>query len=132
MSGIDLRVIAPIPTGFFHCPHCEQFFVQAGIGGQVHREQLEEYPQAILQDASRLAEWLEDLVRRFRNQLRIQVVDPQSLQGFVLSLRHRVREYPAFVVEGRMLYAGWERNALDHLLQECLSEQRHPHQAPAR
>lgn len=123
MSSINLRVIAPVPAEFFHCLHCEQFFMRAGIGQQVRRSQLEEYPENFIRDTARLAEWIDDLIQRYRNHLRIQVYDPQSLQGFFLSLRYRVRTYPTFIVAGRKAYAGWNRNRLDILLQESLSEQ---------
>jgi hypothetical protein len=122
MPSIDLRVIAPIPTHFFHCLHCEQLFMQAGIGQKVHRSAVEEYPEAVIQDAGRLAEWLHDLVQRYGNRIEIQVIDLQSIQGFFLSLRHRAHSYPAFIVGRRKAYVGWDREALDHVLQESFSE----------
>ena len=118
MPSIRLQVVAPVLTDFFHCMHCEQFFQQAGIGEQVHRAELEQYPEDIIQDAAKLAEWLFDLAQRYGDRFRIQVIAPQSLQGFFLSLRHWVRSYPAFIVQSRKAYIGWDRKALDRALQE--------------
>jgi hypothetical protein len=120
MPEINMQVVAPIPTKFSHCQHCELFFQEAGIGGQVHRAGLEQYPEEVIQDAAKLADWLSEVNQRFCGHLRIRVIDPQSIQGFFLSLRHWVRSYPTFIVEGRKAYAGWSRDSLDHILQEYL------------
>jgi len=121
MPKTRLQVIAPVLTNFFHCMHCEQFFQQAGIGEQVHRTDLEQYPEDFLRDAARLAEWLFDLAERYGDRFWIQVIDPQSLQGFFLSLRHRVRSYPSFIVKDWKAHVGWDRAALDRILQENLA-----------
>lgn len=118
MPGIRLRVVAPTPTNFFHCLHCEQWFQQAGIGEKVHRVELEQYPEPIIEEAAKLTEWLIDLAQRYGDRLRIQVIDPQSLQGFFLCLRFWVRSYPAFIIKDHKAYVGWEREALDRILQE--------------
>ena len=124
MPNIHLQVIAPVPTTFFHCMHCEEFFQLAGIGEKVHRVELEQYPETFIQDAAKLAEWLFDLAQRYGDRLRIQVVDPQSLQGFFLCMRFWVRRYPAFIMQGRKVYVGWEREALERILQD------HPSKLP--
>jgi hypothetical protein len=50
------------------------------------------------------------------------VIDPQSLAGFFLSLRHWVRKYPTFIVDGREKVVGWDQIALEAVLQARLSE----------
>jgi hypothetical protein len=32
------------------------------------------------------------------------------------SLRHRIRKYPAFIVEGKEMYSGWDKNQMEDLL----------------
>jgi hypothetical protein len=111
-----LEVLAHIPTDFFHCLHCEQFFDAAGIGASVHREIQTAYPPVMLEEAGRLAAWLQDLSARYGEQLHIRVVDPQSLEGFFKSLRYWVRRYPTFIINHRTKYTGWEPAALERLL----------------
>ena len=118
MRSIHLQVIAPVLTDFFHCLHCEQFFQLADIGEQVHHAELEQYPDDVVQDAAKPAEWLFDIARRYGDQLRIQVINSQSLPGFLLSLRHWVRSYPAFIVKDRKAYIGWDRKILEHVMRE--------------
>jgi hypothetical protein len=117
MSHVSVQVIAPVLTDFFHCLHCEQLVGQAGIGQQVHQEMLEQYPEDIIQEAARLANWLHDLAHRYGDQIHIQVIDAQSPQGLVKSLRYWVHKYPTFIVDGRDKVTGWDQAALDAILQ---------------
>jgi hypothetical protein len=111
-----LEVLAHIPTDFFHCSHCEQIFDVAGIGAAVHREIQAAYPPKVLEEAQRLATWLQDVSAQYGEQLHIRIVDPQSVEGFFKSLRYRVRRYPTFIINRRAKYTGWEPAALERLL----------------
>ncbi|MGD2176741.1 MAG: hypothetical protein PVG71_02855 [Anaerolineae bacterium] len=117
-----LEVIAQMPTGFFHCAHCERIFDVAGIGESVHLEVQASYPQEVLEEAQRLAGWLEELATEYGEQLQIRVVDAQSIEGFFRSLRHWVRRYPAFIVGRRSRVIGWDRHGLKRLLEERVAE----------
>jgi len=120
MSHVSVQVIAPVLTNFFHCMHCEQVFDQAGIGRQVHQEELDQYPEDIKEEASRLASLLLDLSQRYGNQIHIQVIDPQSPEGLFKSVRYWVRKYPTFIVNGHEKVVGWDQAALDALLKARL------------
>lgn len=41
-------------------------------------------------------------------QVTIHILDPQSLFGFWRVLRHRIRRYPTFFVDGSERVVGWE------------------------
>jgi hypothetical protein len=116
LSPVLLEVLAHIPTDFFHCSHCERFFDAAGIGASVHREIQAAYPPEVLEEAGRLATWLQDLSTRYGEQLRIHIIDPQSPEGLFKSLRYWVRRYPTFIINRRAKYTGWEPAALERLL----------------
>jgi hypothetical protein len=120
-QSVLLEVLAHIPTNLFHCMHCEQFFDAAGIGAQVHREIQADYPDEFLEEAGRLAAWLQDLSARYGERLHIRVVDLQSLEGLIKSLRHWVRRYPAFIIDRRVKLTGWEADALEALLEERMA-----------
>jgi hypothetical protein len=74
------------------------------------------YPPEVLEDAGRLATWLQDLSIRYGEQLRIHIIDPQSPEGLFKSLRYWVRRYPTFIINRRAKYTGWEPAALARLL----------------
>jgi hypothetical protein len=99
MSHVSIQVIAPVLTDFFHCMHCEQFFNQAGIGQQTHQEELDQYPEDVKQEVTRLANWLFDLSCRYGDQIQIRVVDAQSPEGLFK----------------------WDQEALDAVLQSRLA-----------
>jgi hypothetical protein len=117
---IQLQVIAPVLTNFYHCMHCEQIFAQAGIGQRVHQEEREQYPPHVLEEYERLRALIFALAHRYGGRIRIRVVDPQSLEGFFKSLRYWVRTYPTFIIDGREKVRGWDRQALEARLRASL------------
>jgi len=121
MSHVSIQVIAPVLTNFFHCMHCERVFDQAGIGRQVHQEELDQYPKSVKQEAARLANWLFHLSDRYGGQIHIRVIDPQSPEGLLKSVRYWVRKYPTFIVDGREKVVGWDQTALDSVVQARLA-----------
>jgi hypothetical protein len=121
VNPISVEVIAPVLTDLRHCSHCEVIFAQTEVGPQVHKEVLDEYPDDLKQDFERLSDWLIGLAHRYGDGLRIKLIDPQSLEGFVKSVRYWVRRYPAFIVAGRKEYVGWDKDTLDRVLQARIS-----------
>jgi hypothetical protein len=113
-----LEVLAHIPTDFFHCLHCEQLFDVAGIGAEVHRELQTNYPAEILEDSGRLAAMLQDLSALYGEQLNIRLFDPQSLEGFLKSIRYWVRRYPTFIINRRVKYTGWKTDEIERMVAE--------------
>ena len=122
LHPVRLEVLAHIPSDFFHCSHCEQLFDAAGLGASVHQEIQAAYPPEMLEETERLAAWLQDLSARYGEQIHIRVVDPQSPEGFIKSLRYRAGRYPTFVINRRTRYTGWEPAALDRLLKEHIGQ----------
>jgi len=121
VKPVSVEVIAPVLTDLRHCEHCEFIFGQTEIGRQVHREELDEYPQDLKEDFERLSAWLIELAHRYGDALRIKLIDPQSFEGFLKSVRYWVRRYPAFIIAGRKEYVGWDKAVLDCVLQAHIS-----------
>jgi len=67
-------------------------------------------------DHARLSQMVQDLTGRYGNQVRIVLIDPHSPMGLWKSVRHWVRTYPTFIVNGEAKYTGWDVSALDSLL----------------
>lgn len=116
-SPVLLEVLARVPTDFFHCGHCERLFDVAGIGESLHSEIRASYPSEMLQEAECLRERLSALSQRYGARLEIRVVDVHSVEGFLKSLRYRLRRYPAFIVDHQSTFVGWEQKGLDRLLE---------------
>jgi len=48
------------------------------------------------------------------------VIDAQSPMGILKSVRHRAWKYPAFIVEGKDKYVGWDTEKLETLIDRHL------------
>lgn len=116
-----LEVLAVMPADLVHCSGCEQLLNLAGMGRAVHEGMAAEYPPQILEEAHRLATWLQELAARYPGRLQIRVLDPQSPAGLGCCLKHGVRRTPAFVVEGRHRVVGWDRERLERALVEAMA-----------
>ena len=116
MATINLEVIAPLISGVKHCQHCQVFMDDAGIDHQVQRQELDSYPEEMWRDYTRLSQMVRDLAGRYGAGLRIVLIDPHTPVGLWKSLRHWVRSYPAFIVNGQEKYVGWDLEAVDTLL----------------
>jgi hypothetical protein len=84
-------------------------------------QDLNEYPEDIKEDYLFLSSWIKELSTRYREKILIKVIDAQSLQGFVKSIRYRAFRYPAFIIDRKKKYTGKDKVELDALLQEHLS-----------
>jgi len=83
-------------------------------------QDLNEYPEDLKEDYLFLSNWIKELAQKYRERILIKVIDVQSLQGVMKSLRYWVHRYPTFIINKKRKYAGKDKNQLDTLLQEHL------------
>jgi hypothetical protein len=118
VSTVNIEIIAPLISGVKHCQHCQDFLDDAGISQRIQEEELKSYPEEMWRDYARLSQIVRDLSQRYGNQLRITLIDPHSPMGLWKSVRHWIRGYPTFIVNGHAKYAGWDLGSLEALLRE--------------
>jgi hypothetical protein len=111
-----LEVIAPTLQGLGMCTACELVLGEAGMNQRPVERTLDEYPAEWQTEYQQLSDWVYDLADRHGDQIRIKVIDPQSPEGLLKSLRYRVRRYPTWVVDGQQRIVGWDREALEAAL----------------
>ena len=116
MKPITLEIVTRVVTTFGHCRHCEVLFDEADIAQKFHQKDMNEYPQDLMDEYLRLSDWLKELSRLYQHRLLIKIIDVQSLLGIFKSLRHRIRDYPTFIIEGKEVYTGWNKDQLETLL----------------
>jgi hypothetical protein len=116
-SPVRLEVIAPNFQALGICTACELVMAEGEIGERPTERALDEYPQEWQEEWRRLADWVYDLAGRYGDRIVIKIIDPQSPEGLFKSVRHRVRRYPTWVVDGRTRVVGWDREALEAALQ---------------
>ena len=116
MKPIQLEIVTKVVTFFDQCRRCQILFDQSGLNEKIHQKEMEEYPQDLKEEYLTLSDWIRELTRLYKHRLLIRVIDAQSPLGFYKSLRHRIRTYPAFIVEGKETYTGWDKSQLESLL----------------
>ena len=116
MRPILLEIVSKVLTTFDHCRHCEIFFDQAGLNKKFHQNEMNEYPPDLKEEYVKLSDWIRELRRLYKHRLLIKFIDIQSPLGIYKALRHRIRTYPTFIIEGKETYAGWDKNHLEDLL----------------
>ncbi len=120
MKPIRLEIVTRVLTTFDHCSHCEVIFDQAEINRKFHQRDLNEYPQDLTEEFARLSDWIRELNHLYKHRLLIRLIDIQSLLGIYKSVRHRIRKYPAFIIDRKRKYAGRDKDELDALIRQRL------------
>jgi hypothetical protein len=122
MKPILLEIVTNVVTFFDHCRRCQVIFDQAGLDQKIHQREMEEYPPDLKEEYLKLSDWIRELNRLYKHRLLIKLIDVQSPLGIYKSLRHRIRTYPSFIVEGKETYAGWDKNQLEDLLDKHIKK----------
>jgi hypothetical protein len=107
IEPLTVEIITYAPTEFFHCTHCEVVFQQVGVGQKIHAEQrASTLPDDLKAEYSRLADWVEQLARRHPGEIQFRIVDAASLEGVFKTVRHRLRAFPAVLIDGKEKVVG--------------------------
>jgi hypothetical protein len=117
---VTVRVVTYAPTLFAHCQHCEVTFGEIGLGERIRREEAATaLPSDLALDYARASDWVRRIVERYGGAIHVDVIDAASVQGFVVSLRHRLWRHPAVVVDGQTI-SGADYVAAERLIEERL------------
>jgi hypothetical protein len=116
MRRVQLEVIAPTLQSLGLRSTCELVLGHSKAAEPAAKRVLDQYPPEWYEEYRRLVEYVHDLADRHGEQILIRVIDPQSPEGLLKSLRYRVRRYPTWVVEGQKRIVGWDSQALEAAL----------------
>ena len=120
MKPVYVEVITKVLTTYGHCKRCDLMGDLAGINKKIHHRQINEYPEEAKDEFLRLSDWIRELARLYKHRILIRVIDAQSPMGILKSLWHRAWKYPAFIVEGKDKYVGWDAEKLEALIDRHL------------
>jgi hypothetical protein len=124
-----VEVITYAPTAFAHCQHCEVTFGELGLGERIRREEAASaLPPDLALDFARLSDWVRRLVERHGAGIHVDVIDAASVEGFLVSLRHRLWRHPAVIVDGQPV-RGPDYTAAERIIERQL--QRRATRSPA-
>jgi len=119
MRPVLLEVVTPMVANMeMGCPSCSLMFEYTGLNGRDRKACAEEYPEDWREALSDLSKWIMELSRLYRHRIRIRMIDAQSPRGMWKQIRHRVRKFPAFIVDSKKTYIGWDSHSLEELIDE--------------
>jgi hypothetical protein len=78
---------------------------------------LDEYPEDVKDDYNFLSSWLSELTQKYREKIRIELINVSSFRGFYKSIRHWTQTYPTFIVNKKVKYSGSDKSQLDLILE---------------
>lgn len=78
---------------------------------------LDEYPEDVKDDYNLLSSWLSELTQKYREKIRIELINVSSFRGFYKSIRHWTQTYPTFIVNKKVKYSGSDKSQLDLILE---------------
>ena len=119
MNTVLLEVVAPVLSGVeMGCRGCGFILGTVGLRNKYRNALAEEYPDDWKQAVGYLAEWIKEISSLYKHRIKIRVIDAQSPLGFWKQLRHRVFRFPAFIVDKKGTYIGWDSQELEALIDE--------------
>lgn len=118
---LDIEVITHIAGSMDHCGQCQVIINGVGVGEQIHRQDVSEYPEDFLKEWERLSAWVFELADTFPGQLTIRITDAQSVNGLWKVISKGVSKYPTFIIEGEDKYHGWDADQLNGMIRQRLA-----------
>jgi hypothetical protein len=118
MHAVDLEIVIPGLAGQeFGCFGCRILMGRSGLKTSA-RKNSREYPDEWKEEISILSSWVKELGRLYRHRLNIRIIEAGSPLGLWRQIRHRVFKTPAFIIDRKTTYVGWDLDALQALIDE--------------
>lgn len=95
---------------------------QVGLREARDLRDLNEYPEDVKEEYLFLSNWIKELSKKYGEKLLIRVIDVQSVQGLLKSIRYGIHRYPSFIINKKEKYTGMDKEKLEALLQSHLGE----------
>jgi len=125
MNSVLLEIVAPmLSTVEWSCRPCRFMFDSLGLRQNYHSSAIKEYPEEWKQAVDFLAAWIQELSKLYRHRIKIRVIDAQSPVGLWKQIRYRLFRFPAFIVDRKHTYIGWNAQELEALIDDrirCLA-----------
>jgi len=103
-------------TTYGHCRHCTVLFDESGLQKEFDKKALDDYPQDLREEVDRLSDWIRELSGLYKHRIVMRVIDAHSPVGMAKCLRHWIRKYPTFIIDGKKAWVGWDKDKLESLI----------------
>jgi len=121
VDPIQLEIVAPMLSTLEIGGRGSSFiFGYLGLKRKYRDFSVNEYPDDWKYAVDYLSEWIREIYSLYRHRIRIQVIDAQSPLGVWKQIRYRLFRFPAFIVNKKRTYIGWDYKELEALIDECI------------
>jgi len=123
MTPIIVELVAPmLSTVEMSCRGCGSIFDCLGLTSKYRNGCINEYPDDWKQATGYLAQWLRELSSLYRHRIQIHVIDAQTPLGLWKQIRYGLFRFPAFIVDKKRTYTGWDSQELEALIDERIHQ----------
>ena len=127
LKPVQIEVVAPMLSSVeMSCNRCGSVNDFLGLTQKYREACIREYPDDWKEAVDFLSRVIEEISRLYRHRIRIRVIDAQSPLGLWKQLRYRFFRFPAFIIEQKKTYVGWDSDELSSIIDTFL------HPAPVR
>jgi len=117
MKPIQLEIITPMLSTVEMGSRGSSFvFGYLRLKGKYRKECMNEYPDDWKMAVDYLSRWVENISSLYQHRIRIRLIDAQSPIGLWKQLRYRVFKFPAFIVDRKHTYIGWDYEELEAII----------------
>ena len=119
MNPILLEVVAPmLSTVEMSRRGCGFIMGYVGLRDKYRDACTNEYPDDWKQAVDYVSRWINEISSLYQHRIRIRVIDAQSPLGLWKQIRYRLFRFPAFIVDRKRTYIGWDYEELEALIDE--------------
>ncbi|MBN1848650.1 MAG: hypothetical protein JW932_08705 [Deltaproteobacteria bacterium] len=116
MKPIILEVVAPTLSGANLNDWGCCLLSEAGAEEGYRLSPCDEYPEDWKEAVGYVSQWMKNIRSLYRHRIVIEMVDAQSPLGIWKQIRHRVFRFPAFIIDKKSTYIGWDPQELEALI----------------
>jgi hypothetical protein len=119
MKPILLEVVAPMLSTIEWNGWQHQFMIDTfGLRRNYRQSCADEYPEDWKQAGDYVSNWIREIANLYRHRIKIILIDAQSPMGMWKQIRYRLFKFPAFIVDKKLTYIGWDHRQLEALIDQ--------------
>ena len=123
MNPILLEVVTPMLSSVEIYSWGQNFIIgHLGLRSKYRNTCLDEYPDDWKWAVDYLSRWVQEVSNLYRHRIRIRVIDAQSPLGLWKQMRYRLFRFPAFIVDKKRTYIGWDCQQLEALIDDRIHQ----------
>jgi hypothetical protein len=123
MTPVMIEVVAPMFMSFqLHARGFGTILRQLGLQRDLLDDPSNQYPEDWKEALTILSRWMGEISSLYRHRVRILLIDALSPLGLWKQIRYGLHRFPAFIVDRKSTYVGWDAETLESLIDERIRQ----------